>query len=45
MRAFSDQMRQVVTRLETRLDGLGDCWGDDPMGKSFEEQYLTPGTR
>ncbi|MGW1029008.1 WXG100 family type VII secretion target [Streptomyces sp. NPDC002577] len=42
VRAYSDQMRQVVTRLQTRLDELGNCWGDDPMGKSFEEQYLTP---
>jgi uncharacterized protein YukE len=42
VRAYSDQMRQVVTRLQSRLDELGDCWGDDPMGKAFAEQYLTP---
>jgi uncharacterized protein YukE len=42
VRAYSDQMRQVVTRLQTRLGELGDCWGDDPMGKSFEEAYLSP---
>ena len=42
VRAYSDQMRQVVTRLQSRLGELGDCWGDDPMGKAFEEQYVTP---
>lgn len=42
VRAYSDQMRQALTRLKSRLDGLGDCWGDDPMGKSFEGAYLTP---
>ncbi|KUN92550.1 WXG100 family type VII secretion target [Streptomyces caeruleatus] len=42
MRAYSDQMRQVLTRLQSRLNELGDCWGDDPMGKAFAEQYLTP---
>ncbi|QKZ15960.1 WXG100 family type VII secretion target [Streptomyces chartreusis] len=42
VRAYSDQMRQVVTRLETRLRELGDCWGDDPMGKTFAEQYVSP---
>ncbi|MGW2525295.1 WXG100 family type VII secretion target [Streptomyces sp. NPDC001617] len=42
VRAFSDQMRQVVGRLEERLGALGDCWGDDPMGKSFENVYQEP---
>jgi uncharacterized protein YukE len=42
VRAYSDLMRQVVTRLESRLAELGDCWGDDSMGKAFEEQYRTP---
>lgn len=41
MRTVSDQARQILTRLQSNLDALGDCWGDDPMGKSFEEQYLT----
>jgi WXG100 family type VII secretion target len=39
VRAFSDQMRAVVTRLHSQLDSLGDCWGDDSMGKAFESQY------
>ncbi|EMF57046.1 hypothetical protein SBD_1582 [Streptomyces bottropensis ATCC 25435] len=26
-------MRQVVSRLQSRLAELGDCWGDDSMGK------------
>jgi uncharacterized protein YukE len=42
VRAFSDQMRNVVTRLQGRLDSLGDCWGDDPMGKAFATNYLNP---
>ncbi|WP_328779543.1 WXG100 family type VII secretion target [Streptomyces canus] len=42
VRAYSDQMRQVVTRLQSSLDEYGNCWGDDEMGKAFEEQYLTP---
>jgi WXG100 family type VII secretion target len=42
VRAYSDQMRAVFTRLQSRLNELGDCWGDDPMGKAFEEQYRTP---
>ncbi|MFF4799266.1 WXG100 family type VII secretion target [Streptomyces sp. NPDC001351] len=42
VRAFSDQMRQVLSQLETRMNELGDCWGDDPMGKAFAEQYVTP---
>ncbi|MEH0639641.1 MULTISPECIES: hypothetical protein [Streptomyces] len=31
--AYSDLMRQVVSRLQSRLAELGDCWGDDSMGK------------
>ncbi|WP_030935805.1 WXG100 family type VII secretion target [Streptomyces sp. NRRL S-646] len=42
VRAFSDQMRQVLSQLESRMNELGDCWGDDPMGKAFAQQYLTP---
>ncbi|MGW6912131.1 WXG100 family type VII secretion target [Streptomyces sp. NPDC054940] len=42
VRAYSDQMRQLVNRLESRLNELGDCWGDDSMGKAFAEQYVTP---
>ncbi|MGW3118217.1 WXG100 family type VII secretion target [Streptomyces sp. NPDC001107] len=42
VRAFSDQMRQVLGQLESRMNELGDCWGDDPMGKAFAQQYLTP---
>jgi WXG100 family type VII secretion target len=42
VRAFSDQLRGVVTRLQSGLDSLGECWGDDPMGKAFASQYLDP---
>ncbi|MFI7499928.1 WXG100 family type VII secretion target [Streptomyces sp. NPDC049687] len=42
LRAFSDQWAQIGARLEARLDEFGNCWGDDEMGKAFEEQYLEP---
>lgn len=42
VRAFADQMRSVVTRLQSGLDSFGECWGNDAMGKAFATQYLTP---
>lgn len=42
VRAFSGQLRGVVTRLQSGLASLGECWGDDPMGKAFSSQYLIP---
>jgi uncharacterized protein YukE len=42
VRAFSDQLRGAVTRLQSGLASLGECWGDDPMGKAFASQYLSP---
>ncbi|MFI6444299.1 WXG100 family type VII secretion target [Kitasatospora sp. NPDC050543] len=39
-------LQQLATRflslhlnLQARLEGLGECWGDDPAGKEFVEQY------
>lgn len=42
MRAFSDQVRGIVTRLQGGLDSLGECWGTDPMGRAFANNYLSP---
>jgi uncharacterized protein YukE len=42
VRAFSDQLLGVVSRLQSGLASLGECWGDDPMGQAFAAQYLRP---
>ncbi|MBC9731321.1 WXG100 family type VII secretion target [Streptomyces sp. TRM68367] len=42
VRAYSDQFREFVGRLQSGLDSCGECWGDDPMGKAFASQYLNP---
>lgn len=42
VRAYSDQLNGVISRLQERLGALGECWGADPMGKAFANQYITP---
>jgi uncharacterized protein YukE len=42
VRAFSNQFLEFVGRLQSGLDSCGECWGDDPMGKAFANQYLNP---
>ncbi len=42
VRAFSDQLQQVISRLQSGLGSLGECWGDDPMGQAFANQYTNP---
>ncbi|MFJ5521223.1 WXG100 family type VII secretion target [Streptomyces griseoluteus] len=43
------QVRHLGARLEavqqglmSRLEGLGECWGDDEGGRQFLEEYAKP---
>ncbi|WP_131736231.1 WXG100 family type VII secretion target [Actinomadura roseirufa] len=32
----------ILQRLNAALASEGDCWGDDTVGKRFEENYIEP---
>ncbi|MEV6024712.1 hypothetical protein [Streptomyces sp. NPDC052036] len=36
------RFRDIGKSLEGRLGELGECWGDDAIGRQFYEQYATP---
>ena len=36
---LADQLSGVHRRLSDALDAAGNCWGDDPVGRSFAEGH------
>jgi uncharacterized protein YukE len=42
MQELAEQVRGIGTGLQSRIEELGDCWGDDDTGQQFYNQYATP---
>lgn len=40
--AQADQVRQIFTKLTSRLNAEGDCWGNDQAGTAFAGKYVGP---
>jgi uncharacterized protein YukE len=40
---LAGRIRSIGTKLQGRLNALGECWGDDENGRQFLEQYSEPG--
>jgi hypothetical protein len=37
---FAERASKIVTDLSGLLDGLGACWGADPVGQSFASGHV-----
>ena len=37
--AESDALHEATATLQTRLEGIGACWGDDAVGERFAVRY------
>jgi uncharacterized protein YukE len=42
---LADRMSGVHRDLASALDQAGDCWGDDPVGRSFAGTHLRAAAR
>ncbi|MEU5695370.1 hypothetical protein [Actinosynnema sp. NPDC020468] len=40
--AFAGRAGRITTELSTSLDALGECWGDDAVGRSFAAGHVKP---
>ncbi|WP_405867397.1 WXG100 family type VII secretion target [Streptomyces sp. NBC_01515] len=39
---LAGRIRSIASKLDGRLEALGECWGDDESGRQFLEQYAEP---
>ncbi|MFJ6836863.1 WXG100 family type VII secretion target [Streptomyces sp. NPDC091209] len=42
MQNLAARFKGLSADLQARLDGLGECWGDDTTGRQFVSEYADP---
>ncbi|MCP2343616.1 WXG100 family type VII secretion target [Actinomadura rupiterrae] len=40
----ADHLKDIFTRLNSKLSAEGKCWGNDKTGQQFAQNYETPST-